>query len=515
MQTLNDFVLLLERKKLLHRIKEPVSTFLEITEIHRRILNDGGPALLFENVYNQHGQKNSIPVLTNLYGTTERVALALGYNNVNELRSLGEKLAFLRQPKPPSGLKESLGMIPLIKNIMNMKPKTIKKGRCQEVQYTKNEIDIGILPIQTCWPNEPAPLITWGLVVTCEAPDDMNKNNIKLDNYNIGIYRLQVIDKEKLIVRWLKHRGGAAHYRSWQKKYTNNKDVNKNKEADINQNKMPIAIVIGCDTLTTLSAVMPIPDTISEYNFSGLLRNKSLELVNCLTVPLKVPANAEIIIEGFVDLTELADEGPYGDHTGFYNSVEKFPVIEITAITTAKKPIYLTTYTGKPPDEPSVLGAALNEIFIPLLTQQFKEIVDFWLPPEACSYRIAIVSIRKSYPGHAKRIMMAIWSYLQQFTYTKFIIVVDHSINVRSWADIMWAVSTHVDFKRDVVTIENTPMDYLDFASVDFELGAKIGFDATTKIESETKREWGKEIIMDEDIVEMVKAKWEKYGFKT
>ncbi len=496
---LRDFIDLLEQKNLLIRIKTPVSTVLEITEIQNRLIHSKGPAVLFENVYSENG-KIDIPVLANLFGTTERIAIALGYKDITELRELGKKLAFLKQPEPPTNFRDSFKFFPLIKDLLAMKPKVVKKGKCQEIVYLGEEIDLKRLPIQSCWPGEPAPLITWGMVVTKDIKQAGKKDPI----YNAGIYRLQVLSHNKLIVRWLKHRGGAQQFRHWQ---------SEQNQSNHSNTKMPIAIVIGCDPATLLSSVIPIPTTISEYDFSGLLRHKKLELVNCLSIPLMVPSDSEIVIEGLVDLNELADEGPYGDHTGFYNSVEKFPIVNITAITMRNKPLYLTTFTGKPPDEPSILGEALNEVFIPLLQQQFPEITDFWLPPEGCSYRIAVIAIKKSYPGHAKRVMMGIWSYLTQFTYTKFIIVVDHNVNIRSWPEVMWSVSTQMDFKRDLVLVENTPIDYLDFASFQPELGAKIGFDATTKIYPETLREWGKEIKMSAEIIDKVNAKWKEYGF--
>lgn len=485
---LREFIDELERRKLLVRITESVDTHLEITEIHRRVLLEKGPALLFENIIS-NGVKSHYNVLSNLFGTIERIALAFGTTE-SGLRDIGHKLAFLRHPEPPSSWREALKMAPLMKDLLAMKPQKVTKGVCQEIIWQGEEVDLTKLPIQTCWPNEPAPLMTWPLVVT--------KSNANLEDYNLGIYRMQVIGKNKTLMRWLKHRGGAEHHRRWQK---------EQKKID----KMPVAIVIGCDPATILAAVTPVPENISEYDFSGLIRRKKLQLVRCKTIPIDVPANAEIILEGHVSLAEYGDEGPYGDHTGYYNSMEKFPVFTVQAVTMRKNPIYLSTFTGRPPDEPSVLGEALNEVFIPILQQQFPEIIDFWLPPEGCSYRVAVVSIKKSYPGHAKRIMMGIWSYLRQFTYTKFIIVTDSDINVRNWEDVIWAISTRMDFKRDVVVIDNTPIDYLDFATPQSELGAKMGFDATNKIYPETTREWGKKIEMDPEIIEMVTKKWESY----
>lgn len=491
--SLQEFITELETRNLLVRVKEEVSTHLEMTEIQRRLLLAKGPAVLFENVVSEHG-KSAIPVLVNLFGTIERIALALGCSP-DELKDIGSRLAFLKQPEAPANLKEAIRMLPVLKQVMAMKPKIIKKAACQEIIWQGDEVDLRKLPIQGCWPNEPSPLITWPLVVT------NSKNSTKSNNYNIGIYRMQVISKNTTLMRWLKHRGGAEHYATWR----NNLDKTTS--------QMPVAVVIGADPATILSAVTPVPNTLSEYEFAGLLRRKKLDLVKCISIPILVPASSEIVLEGYVSLDEHKDEGPYGDHTGYYNSVEKFPVFTITTITMRKNPIYLSTFTGRPPDEPSVLGEALNDIFIPLLQQQFPEIIDFWLPPEGCSYRIAVVSIKKSYPGHAKRIMMGIWSYLRQFTYTKFIIIVDDDINIRDWKDVMWAVSTRMDFARDTIIIENTPIDYLDFASPEPELGAKIGFDATNKIYPETKREWGRKIIMDDNIVNFVKERWQKYGF--
>lgn len=480
--SLRDFIADLEKRGLLVRVTEPVSTHLEMTEIGTRLIREGGPAVLFENVVG-----HSTPVLINLFGTVERVALGMGKKR-EELRSVGEALAFMKQPEPPGSVKEAIGMLPMLKNVMAMKPKTVSKAPCQEVVLLGDDIDLAKLPIQTCWPGEPAPLITWPLVVT-KGP-----SNAAEDNFNLGIYRMQVLAKDKTLMRWLKHRGGAQHHARWK---------------GVKREPLPAAAVIGCDPGTILAAVTPVPDTMSEYQFAGLLRGEKVELVECKTVPLKVPANAEIVLEGFVSLDEYGDEGPYGDHTGYYNSVEKFPVFTITAITMRKNPIYLTTYTGKPPDEPSVLGEALNEVFIPLLQQQFPEIVDFYLPPEGCSYRIAVVSIKKAYAGHAKRVMMGIWSFLRQFVYTKWIIVVDSDINCRDWKEVMWAISTRMDPVRDITRVENTPIDYLDFASPVSGLGGKVGLDATNKMDGETTREWGREIQMDEAVKDRIDAIWD------
>ncbi|MDX2142233.1 MAG: UbiD family decarboxylase [Rhodospirillaceae bacterium] len=489
-RSLRDYISRLEQKNRLVRVKTPVSTHLEMTEIQTRVLAEGGPAILFENVLDAQGRKSAMPVLVNLFGTVERVAWGMD-REPSQLREVGETLAFLKQPEPPGGWKEALEMLPLLKTVMAMKPKTVSSAPCQEVVLTGADIDLAKLPIQGCWPGEPAPLITWPLVVTQGPGAD------KRDVFNLGIYRMQVTGRDTTLMRWLKHRGGAGHYDRWK---------------ETKREPLPAAAVIGADPGTILAAVTPVPDTLSEYQFAGLLRGTRVELVDCKTVPLKVPAEAEIVLEGHVMLDEHGDEGPYGDHTGYYNAVEKFPVFRISAVTMRRDPIYLSTYTGRPPDEPSILGEALNEVFIPLLQQQFPEIVDFWLPPEGCSYRIAVVSIKKSYPGHAKRIMMGVWSFLRQFVYTKFVIVVDAGIDARDWKDVMWAISTQMDPARDITVIENTPIDYLDFASPAPGLGGKIGLDATAKVPPETTRPWGREIRMSEDIVKLVTEKWTSYG---
>lgn len=497
-KSLRDFIERLEQTGELVRVSEPVSTFLEMTEIQTRLLAEGGPAVLFENAVNEDGTPATMPVLVNLFGNVKRVAMGVTLEGkertmAEELRTVGETLAFLRQPEPPGGIKEAFDKLPLLKTVMSMKPKTVSasKAPVQEVVITGDDIDLGALPIQTCWPGEPAPLITWPLVVT-QGPTRKGE-----DDFNLGIYRMQVLGKNRTIMRWLKHRGGAQHHARWAKEKSE---------------PLPVAVVLGADPGTILAAVTPIPDTLSEYQFAGLLRGNKAELVDCKTVPLKVPAEAEIVLEGHVSLDEYADEGPYGDHTGYYNSVERFPVFTVSAITRRKDPIYLSTFTGRPPDEPSVLGEALNEVFIPLLQQQFPEITDFWLPPEGCSYRIAVISMKKAYPGHAKRVMMGAWSFLRQFMYTKWIIVVDEGVNARDWKDVMWAVSTRMDPGRDITVVENTPIDYLDFASPEPSLGSKIGLDATNKLPPETKREWGKLIEMDEDVIKTVTEKWEKLG---
>jgi len=491
--SLRDFMDRLEKAGRLVRVKAPVSTHLEMTEIQTRLLAEQGPAVLFENVVREDGSRSDVPVLVNLFGTVERVAWGMDREPA-QLRAIGETLAFLRQPEPPGGWREALDMLPMLRTVMAMKPKTIGTAPCQEVVLTGNDIDLGRLPIQTCWPGEPAPLITWPLIVT-QGPDPKGDRQ---DSFNLGIYRLQVTGKNTTLMRWLKHRGGAQHHQRW-------KGAGK-------REPLPAAAVIGADPGTILAAVTPVPDTLSEYQFAGLLRGKKVELVDCKTVPLKVPAEAEIVLEGHVSLDDYGDEGPYGDHTGYYNSVEQFPVFTISAITMRRQPIYLSTFTGRPPDEPSVLGEALNEVFIPLFQQQFPEIVDFWLPPEGCSYRIAVVSMKKAYAGHAKRVMMGVWSYLRQFMYTKWVIVVDADIDARNWKDVMWALSTRMDPARDITVIENTPIDYLDFASPVSGLGSKIGLDATDKLPGETNREWGRQIRMDQAVIDRVDAVWGELG---
>lgn len=485
-KSLRDFMAHLEKKGRLVRVSEPVSPALEVTEIQTRLIAEGGPAVLFENVVDENGKRYDSPMLVNLFGTVERVAWGMG-REPEELREVGETLAFLRQPEPPGGWREAFEMLPLLKTVMAMKPKQAASAPCQDVVLTGDQIDLSRLPIQTCWPNEPAPLITWPLVVT-KGPGSEST-----DNYNLGIYRMQVLNKNQTLMRWLKHRGGAQHHARW-----------KSEKPE----PLPAAVVIGADPGVILAAVTPVPDTLSEYQFAGLLRGQKVELVPCKTVPLEVPAEAEIVIEGHVSLEDYRDEGPYGDHTGYYNSIEQFPVFTVSAITMRRDPIYLSTYTGRPPDEPSILGEALNEVFVPLIRQQFPEIVDFWLPPEGCSYRIAVVSMKKAYPGHAKRVMMGVWSYLRQFMYTKWVIVVDDDINARDWKDVMWAVSTNMDPGRDITVVENTPIDYLDFASPESGLGSKIGLDATSKLPPETHREWGRKIRMSDDVIEQVSKKW-------
>ena len=494
-QSLRDFMEALEKSGRLVRVTEPVSPNLEMTEIQTRLLAEGGPAVLFENVVGDDGKKYDMPVLVNLFGTVDRVAAGMN-RKPEELREVGETLAFLKQPEPPASIREAFSMLPLAKTVMAMKPKTVSKAPCQEIVLEGDDIDLSKIPVQSCWPGEPAPLITWPLVVT-QGPSAGAKGGDKRDVFNLGIYRMQVLGKNKTIMRWLKHRGGAQHHARWKQE---------------KHDPLPAAIVLGADPGTILAAVTPVPDTLSEYQFAGLLRGEKVELVDCKTVPLKVPATAEIVLEGYVSLDEYAPEGPYGDHTGYYNSVEDFPVFTVTAITMRKNPIYLSTFTGRPPDEPSVLGEALNDVFVPLLQQQFPEIVDFWLPPEGCSYRIAVVSMKKAYAGHAKRVMMGVWSFLRQFMYTKFVIVVDDDIDVRDWKDVMWAISTRMDPVRDITTVTDTPIDYLDFASPVSGLGGKLGLDATNKLPGETNREWGEKIYMEDDIIDRVDQKWERYG---
>jgi len=495
-RSLREFVARLESAGELIRVREPVSTVLEMTEIGTRLVAEGGPAVLFEQPLKADGSKSGIPVLVNLFGTVKRVAMGVTLGGKErttaaELREVGELLASLRQPAPPRSVGEALELLPLAKTAMAMRPKSASRPPCQETVLAGDEIDLHRLPIQTCWPGEPAPLVTWPLVVT-KGPSEARE-----DDYNLGIYRMQLLDKRQTVMRWLRHRGGAQHHARWAKTH---------------KQPMPCAVVLGADPGLILAAVTPVPETLSEYQFAGLLRGDRVELADCVSQPLKIPAEAEIVLEGEVSLADYRDEGPYGDHTGYYNSVEKFPVFAVTAMTMRREPIYLSTYTGRPPDEPSVLGEALNEVFVPLIRQAFPEIVDFWLPPEGCSYRIAVVSMRKAYPGHAKRVMMAVWSYLRQFMYTKWVIVVDDDIDARSWKDVMWAVATRMDPARDITVIENTPIDYLDFAAPESGLGSKIGLDATNKWPPEVKRQWGRLIRMDESVVRTVTEKWPRLG---
>jgi len=483
---LRDFIDQLEQGGDLKRISKPVSPHLEVTEISARVLRAGGPALLFE----QPGD-SEIPLLANLFGTERRVALALGENNATSLREVGKLLAFLKEPAPPKGFKEAMKTLPIYKKVLDMSPKVVKKGRCQEVRFDADGVDLNRLPIQTCWPEDAGPLITWGLVTT-RGPSKQRQN--------LGIYRQQVIGRNRLIMRWLSHRGGALDYQEWcQQK---------------GDEPFPISVVLGCDPATILAAVTPVPDALSEYAFAGLLRGSKTEVTRSLLSDLEIPARAEIVLEGHIYAGDQADEGPFGDHTGYYNEIEKFPVFTVEAMSTRKDPIYHSTYTGRPPDEPSVLGLALNEVFIPILQKQFSEIVDFYLPAEGCSYRVAIVSIKKQYPGHAKRVMMGVWSFLRQFMYTKFVIVVDDDIDARSWEDVIWAISTRTDPARDITLVDNTPIDYLDFASPVSGLGSKMGLDATNKLPGETGREWGKPIAMSPEIVDRVDHIWSELGLE-
>lgn len=481
---LREFIAHLEQMGQLKRIQASVDPKLEITEICDRTLKAGGPALLFENPVG-----SSVPLLANLFGTPERVAFGMGQENVYALREVGRLLAYLKEPEPPKGFKDFFDKWPVLKQVMNMPAKEIRTPPCQEEVFEGSDVDLMRYPIQTCWPDDVGPLITWPLVIT-RGP---NK-----ERQNLGIYRQQVIGRNKTIMRWLAHRGGALDYREWL-------------EARPNE-PFPIAVALGADPATILGAVTPVPDTLSEYAFAGLLRGSRTEVAQCLLSNLQVPASAEIVLEGYLYPGETAPEGPFGDHTGYYNEVEHFPVFTVEKITQRKNPIYHSTYTGKPPDEPAVLGVALNEVFIPILQKQFPEITDFYLPPEGCSYRLAVVSMKKQYPGHAKRVMFGVWSFLRQFMYTKFVIVVDDDIDVRNWKDVIWAVTTRMDPKRDMTLIDNTPIDYLDFASPVSGLGSKVGMDATHKWQGETSREWGVSIAMDQNIVEKVDAIWETLG---
>ena len=486
-QDLRDFIEQLESDGELKRIKQRIDPNLEITEISDRTLRAKGPALLFE----QAGD-SKIPLLANLFGTEKRVARAMGESQADALREIGKLLAFLKEPEPPKGFKEALKTLPIYRKVLDMSPKEVKKPKCQEIVIKGDDVDLSILPVQTCWPGDVGALITWGLVTT--------RGPLKSRD-NLGIYRQQVISKNKVIMRWLSQRGGALDYREWRQQ--------KGDEP------FPISVVLGCDPATILAAVTPVPDTLSEYAFAGLLRGKKTEVARSLLSDLLVPARAEIILEGFIYPDEMAEEGPFGDHTGYYNETEQFPVFTIEAMTMRENPIYHSTYTGRPPDEPSVLGLALNEVFIPILQKQFPEITDFYLPAEGCSYRVAVVSMKKQYPGHAKRVMMGVWSFLRQFMYTKFVIVVDDDINARSWEDVIWAISTRMDPARDTTIIENTPIDYLDFASPVSGLGSKMGLDATNKMPGETTREWGQPIVMDPKVVEKIDAIWDELGIDT
>jgi len=481
-QDLRDFIAQLEQRGQLKRISTEIDPYLEMTEIADRTLKAGGPALLFENV-----KGHSIPVLANLFGTPERVAMGMGQDSVTALRDVGKLLAFLKEPEPPKGFKDALSLLPTYKKVLSMSPKQVKKAPCQEVVLSGDDVDLTKLPIQHCWPGDAAPLITWGLTIT-RGPHK--------ERQNLGIYRQQLLGPNKLIMRWLSHRGGALDFQEWCQQHPGE--------------RFPVSVALGADPATILGAVTPVPDSLSEYAFAGLLRDGKTHVTQSVSNDLQVPAHAEMILEGYIEPGETAPEGPYGDHTGYYNEVDEFPVFTVTHITHRKQPIYHSTYTGRPPDEPAVLGVALNEVFIPLLQKQFPEIVDFYLPPEGCSYRLAVVTMKKQYPGHAKRVMMGVWSFLRQFMYTKFVIVCDDDVNARDWKDVIWAMTTRVDPARDTTMVENTPIDYLDFASPVSGLGSKMGMDATNKWQGETDREWGEPITMSEDVKQRVDMLWEK-----
>ena len=478
---LRDFIDLLDKRGELKRISQEIDPYLEMTEIADRTLRAEGPALLFENP-----KGYDIPVLANLFGTPKRVAMGMGQEDVSELREVGKLLAFLKEPEPPKGIKEAIGQIPVFKQVLNMPAKEVKKAPCQQVILQGDDVDLTKFPIQHCWPGDAAPLITWGLTVT-KGPHKKRQN--------LGIYRQQLLGKNKIIMRWLSHRGGALDFQEWCKEHPGQ--------------PYPVSVALGADPATILGAVTPVPDTLSEYAFAGLLRGSKTEVVKSISNDLQVPASAEIVLEGHIMPGEMAPEGPYGDHTGYYNEVDDFPVITVTHITHRKDPIYHSTFTGRPPDEPAILGVALNEVFVPILQKQFPEIVDFYLPPEGCSYRMAVVTMKKQYPGHAKRVMMGVWSFLRQFMYTKFVIVCDDDINARDWNDVIWAITTRMDPARDTTLIENTPIDYLDFASPVSGLGSKMGMDATNKWPGETTREWGEPIVMDQATKDRVDELWD------
>jgi len=481
---LRDFIQQLETSGQLKRVWAEVDPALEITEICDRTLQAGGPALLFENP-----KGYDIPVLANLFGTPGRVAMGMGESSVEALREVGKLLAYLKEPDPPKGLKDAWDKLPVLKQVLNMAPKLLKSAPCQEHVIEGDDVDLSRLPIQTCWPGDAGPLITWALVVT-RGPQK--------ERQNLGIYRQQVIGRNKVIMRWLAHRGGALDYRDWCEKHPGK--------------PYPVSVALGADPATILGAVTPVPDSLSEYGFAGLLRGDKTEVVKCIGNDLQVPASAEFVLEGVIHPGEEADEGPFGDHTGYYNEVERFPVFTIERITHRSNPIYHSTYTGRPPDEPAVLGVALNEVFVPILQKQFPEIIDFYLPPEGCSYRVAVVRMKKQYPGHAKRVMFGVWSFLRQFMYTKMVIVVDEDVNARDWKDVIWAMTTRMDPARDTTIVENTPIDYLDFASPVSGLGSKIGFDATNKWKGETTREWGRPIAMSKDVKQRIDAIWDSLG---
>ncbi|HGF7365653.1 TPA: 4-hydroxy-3-polyprenylbenzoate decarboxylase [Vibrio cholerae] len=450
---LRDFLDYLEQRGELKRIIHPIDPHYEMTEISDRTLRAKGPALLFENPLGY-----DFPVLTNLFGTPERVAMGMGRQQVQELRDVGQWLAYLKEPEPPRGLKELIEKLPIFKQVLNMPVKRLRRAPCQEIVWQGDEVDLDKIPVMSCWPDDVAPLLTWGLTIT-RGPHKKRQN--------LGIYRQQKIARNKVIMRWLAHRGGALDLRDWMEKHPGE--------------PFPVSVAFGADPATILGAVTPVPDTLSEYAFAGLLRGSRTEVVKSISNDLEVPASAEIVLEGYIDPNEFADEGPYGDHTGYYNEVERHHVFTVTHVTMRNKPIYHSTYTGRPPDEPAVLGVALNEVFVPILQKQFPEIADFYLPPEGCSYRMAIVTLKKQYPGHAKRVMLGVWSFLRQFMYTKFVIVCDEQVNARDWPPVIAAMVNHMSPLRDTLFIEHTPIDSLDFASPVVGLGSKIGLDATVK----------------------------------
>jgi len=483
-QDLRDFIAQLERRGELKRVSIEVDPYLEITEICDRTLRAGGPALLFERP-----KGSQVPLLGNLFGTPKRVALGMGEESVDALRDVGRLLAFLKEPDPPKGMKDAWQKLPIFKKVLDMAPKQVGGAPCQEVVIEGDGVDVERLPIQTCWPGDAGRLVTWGLVVT-RGP--------RKPRQNLGIYRMQVLGRNRVIMRWLAHRGGALDFRDWCLEHPGE--------------PFPVSVAMGTDPATMLAAVTPVPDALSEYAFAGLLRGSRTEVTRCIGNELQVPASAELVLEGFIHPDDMAAEGPFGDHTGYYNEVDRFPVFTIERISQRRDPIYHSTYTGRPPDEPAILGVALNEVFVPILQKQFPEIQDFYLPPEGCSYRLAVVSMRKQYPGHAKRVMLGVWSFLRQFMYTKFVIVVDEDVNTRDWKDVIWAMTTRMDPARDTVIVERTPIDYLDFASPVSGLGSKIGFDATNKWKGETQREWGRPIRMDEQVVRRVDELWPSLG---
>ena len=479
---LRDFIAQLEQNGQLKRITREIDPYLEMTEISDRTLRAGGPALLFENP-----KGYTMPVLTNLFGTPDRVAMGMGQPDVGALRQVGVWLSYLKEPEPPKGFKELMEKLPIFKQVLNMPTKRLSSAPCQQVVQEGDAVDLDQIPIQHCWPGDVAPLVTWGLTIT-RGPYKKRQN--------LGIYRQQKIAKNKLIMLWLDHRGGAIDFREWQEAHPGE--------------RFPVVVALGADPATILGAVTPVPDTLSEYAFAGLLRGSRTEVIKAISCDLEVPASAEIVLEGYLEPGEMAPEGPYGDHTGYYNEVDEFPVFTITHITKRRDAIYHSTYTGRPPDEPAVLGLALNEVFVPLLQKQFPEIVDFYLPPEGCSYRMAVVTIKKRYPGHAKRVMLGVWSFLRQFMYTKFVVVCDDDVNARDWKDVIWAITTRMDPARDTTLIEHTPIDYLDFASPVSGLGSKMGLDATNKWPGETNREWGQPIVQDEAVKQKVDAIWDE-----